>query len=183
MRRVTAIVLSVAMSLFSTTPLLAAPAPQAPATASISGTATDASGHALANTTVQLRNVQSAQLAGTTTSTTTGQFGFTGLNPGTFSVEVVNPAGGIVGTSSAISVAAGQAVTGVAVSASAALAGAAGVAGATAAGTAGATGAAAAAGSGAFLASTAGILTVAAVGAGVVGAVVAVNKSSASPSQ
>jgi hypothetical protein len=123
----------------------------------------------MANTVVQLRNLATGQLAGSTTSNAVGQFSFIGLNPGNYAVEVVNAAGQIVGTSASVSVGAGAAVTGVSVTASTAVAGAAAGAGAGAAG-------AAAAG-----ASTATIVGAAAAAAGVAGA--AYTNEVASPSQ
>jgi hypothetical protein len=127
---------------------------------SLSGTATSSSGQTLANMTVQLRNLATGQLVGTTTSSATGAFSFTGLPPGRFAVEVVNQAGQVIGTSAAITVAAGTAVTGVTVGATAA---------SLAAG-AGAAAGMAAAGSGAGV-SMAAIVTTVAATAGLVGAV------------
>ena len=143
-------------------PLFAAQA----ATGIISGTAHSASSQTMTNTTVRLRNVQTGQLAGETTSNAAGQFSFPALGPGNYVVEVVNAAGQVVGTSATISLtAAAMAATGVAVTASAA-------------------GAVASAGAGgAFLASTWGIVAIAAAGAGVVGVVAAETRSNASPSE
>src|SRR5262245_19554442 len=132
MRRILAAAVIAAMSLPATTG--AAPL-RAQGQASLSGTATSNTGQALGNYTVQLRNLQTGQLAGTTTSSPTGAFSFSGLQAGNYAVEVVNAAGQIVGTSASISVAAGASVTGVAVSATAATAGAGGGAAAAAAGT------------------------------------------------
>jgi len=137
---------------------------------SLSGTASSSTGQTLANVTVQLRNVATGQLAGTTTSTATGSFSFGGLQAGTYAVEVVNAAGQIIGTSGAISVAAGAVVTGVSVSATAA---------AVAAGAAAGAGGAAAAGG----ISTAVIVTTVAAAAGVAGAVAVATSGNASPSK
>ena len=149
-------------------PLFAAPAAAAqPGTGTISGSARSASGQSMPNTTVRLRNVQTGQLAGATTSGAEGQFSFAGLGPGSYVVEVVDAAGVVVGTSAAIALTAATMVaTGVVVTSSAAAAGA-----------------LAAAGGGAFFASTLGIITIAAVGAGVAGVVVVANRDDASPSQ
>src|SRR3989442_3367394 len=87
---------------------------------SISGTARSSAGRTVANSTVRVRNVMTNQLVGMTTSNAVGQFAFTGLTPGTYAVEVVNAAGEIIGTSAAINVAAGAAVTGVTVTTAAA---------------------------------------------------------------
>jgi hypothetical protein len=128
------------------------PAQAGQATGGLQGTATSASGQALPNYTVQLRNLGTGQLTGTTTSSAAGSFTFTGLTPGNYVVEVVNSTGTIVGSSAAVAVAAGQTVT-VGVSASAA---------------------AAAAGGGAAMSSgvsTAVIVTTVAAAAGIAGAV------------
>jgi len=89
-------------------------------TGSIAGTATSNGGETLANNTVQLRNVSTGQLVGTTKSSSVGTFAFSGLEAGNYLVEVVNAVGQIVGTSAAMSLAAGAAITGVAVTATAA---------------------------------------------------------------
>ena len=161
MRRVTAVVLSAAL-LLNAAPLFAAPQGQG---GTLNGTAQNAQGQNLANYTVRVRNLATGQISGTTISGATGQFSFVGLNPGQYVVEIVNQAGTIIGTSSAVSVAAGATVS------------------ITVGATAAAAAAAAAAGGTGFLASTAGIITVAAVGAGVAGVVIAANKGTASPSR
>ena len=147
-------------------PLFAAPAPAGQvASGTVSGAARSASGRALSNTTVRLRNVQTGQLAASTTTGADGGFSFAALNPGTYVVEVVNAVGEVVGTSTAISLsAAAMAATGVTVTASAVPL-------------------LAAAGGGSFFASTLGIITIAAVGAGVVGAIAVAHKDDASPSR
>lgn len=173
MRRFVAIVLSSTL-VFQVAPLLAAPAAgrlgaagvQAPAgTGVINGTAQSAAGQTLPNYTVRLRNLQTGQLVGTTNSSATGSFSFTGLAPASYVVEIVNQDGAIVGSSAAIPVAAGGTVS-VAVSATAAaIAGGAG-AGAAPAGI-----------------STALVVTTIAIAAGVAGVVVAANRDDASPSR
>ena len=140
MRRILAIALAFALFLPATAARLGAQAQLA----SLAGTATSSTGDILANVAVQLRDLATGQLVGTTTSTATGTFSFAGLQAGNFAVEVVSAAGNIVGTSASVGVAAGASVTGVTVSASAAaVAGAAGgVAGATAGAVGGGTAAA-----------------------------------------
>jgi len=102
---------------------IAAPRPgQTSAAASVSGTASDVTGHVVSNTVVQLRNVSTGQLAGSATTNGIGQFSFAGLAPGTYIVEVTNAAGQIVGTSGSVVVSAGAAVTGVGVTTTAAAA-------------------------------------------------------------
>ena len=166
MRRTLALVLSCAM-LLQAVPVYAAAAPGRAAagqgTGALNGTARSSQGQALGNYTVRLRSVQTGQLAGTTTSNAGGAFSFTGLNAGNYVVEIVNAAGEIVGTSAAISVAAGATVA-VTVTATAA--------------------AALAAGGGAgFFGSTLGIVTLAAAGVGIAAVVVAINRDTASPSR
>lgn len=171
MRRIVATAL--ASSIFGSA-AFAAGAPRAQSQpASLSGTASSSAGQTLANVTVQLRDVVTGQLAGTTTSTATGAFSFGGLQAGTYTVEVVGATGQIVGTSAAISVTAGATVTGVAVSATAAAVAAGAAAGAAVAG-----GSAAAGGI-----STAVIVTTVAAAAGVAGAVAVATNGNASPSK
>jgi hypothetical protein len=83
--------------------------------ASLSGTASDSTGHALANANVQLRNVSTGQLVGNATTNGTGQFNFPSLPAGSYLVEVVNPSGQIVATSGSVVVSPGWAVSGVSV--------------------------------------------------------------------
>jgi hypothetical protein len=138
-------------------------------TGTISGTATNQNGQALANTTAQLRDVTTKQLVGTTITNAQGGFAFVGLNPGQFVVEIIGPNGAIVGTTAPITLAAGaMAVTGVAVTATAlgAIAG----------------GAAAAGGVGSFFGTTAGIITGVAIAGGITAGVLAATND-ASPSR
>jgi Carboxypeptidase regulatory-like domain len=123
MRQIIAIALASTLS-FSALPISVVAA--GAQTASIAGITQSVTGQNVANATVQLRNLGTGPLAGTTTSSATGSFGFTGLAAGNYSVEVVNAAGQIMGSSTAIQVAAGAAVTGVTVTATAAAAAAAG---------------------------------------------------------
>lgn len=175
MRRVTASALVFALTFAA--PLFAARAPrggQAQGLASIAGNATTSTGQTIANVTVQLRDLATGSLAGTTTSSATGTFAFAGLQAGSYAVEVVSAAGQIIATSSSIAVSAGATMTGITVSATAAaLAGAAG----------GAAGVASAAGAGAGVgASTAIVIASVAAAAGIAGAV-ATSSQTASPSR
>jgi carboxypeptidase family protein len=170
MRRILAFALALSMSL-SATPIFAAPRTLRAAQgqgASLAGTATSNAGQPLANYAVQVRNLDTGQLAGTTTSGVTGGFNFAGLEAGNYAVEVVNAAGQVIGSSASIAVAAGATVVGVAVGVPAAALGA-------------AAGGAAAAGAATGV-STAVIVTTVAVAGGVLGAVV-VAKRNASPSR
>jgi hypothetical protein len=144
---------------------LAAGARQAASAGSLSGTAARAGGRAMANATVQLRDIATGQIAATTTSSAGGQFTFAKLPAGNYMVEVVDASGRIVGTSASILVAPGAAVIGVTVTGSAA---GAAVAGLT---------------TGSFFASTAGVVTLAAAGAAVAGVTVAATRTTASPSR
>jgi hypothetical protein len=171
MRRIPVIALIFAL-LLSGLPLLAAPAGRVAQVqgGTLSGTATDATGQPIARTKVQLRDLATGQLVGTTQSGANGAFTFTGLPAGNFAVEVVNAAGQIIGSSASITVAAGATITGVTVSATAA----------AAMGTAAGAAAAGAATAGGF--STAVVITTVAVGAGIAGAI-ALATNDASPSR
>jgi hypothetical protein len=136
-------------------------------TGKISGTARDSHDQVLPGVKVQLRNVDTGQLVATTRAGADGAFEFTGLNPGTYIVELVDESGKIIGLSPSTALAVGGAVTGLVVVASAAGA----VAGAAAAG-----------GLGAFFTSTGGILLLVGIGAGVTAAVIALT-GEASPSR
>ena len=129
--------------------------------ASVGGTATSSTGETLVNATVQLRDLATGTVTSTTTSSSTGAFTFTAVNPGNYVVEVLNAAGQVVGTSASISVAAGAAITGVTVTATAAAV----------------AGSAAAAGTGTIVA-----VTSAAAAAGVAG-IAAATGQAASPSR
>jgi hypothetical protein len=98
MRQLIATAVIFALSMYAM-PISAAAQGQA---ASIAGTAQSAAGQTVANVTVQLRNLATGQLTGTTTSSASGSFGFGGLAAGNYSIEVVNAAGQIIGASAAI---------------------------------------------------------------------------------
>lgn len=134
----------------------------------LSGIAQNASNQVMSGVKVQLRNVDTGQLAGTTTSGANGGYEFTGLSQGNYVVEIVDATGKIIGTSASIAVAAGAVISGVIVSASAA--------GAVAA-------AAAAGGLTAFFTSTGGLLVLAGAAVGVAAGVAAATGGDASPSR
>jgi len=115
MRRLFAAIVACALSV---SPLLKA-APGAQPTASVAGTARSSAGQPVGNATVQLRNLMTGQLAGTTVSSSAGAFSFMGLPAGRYAVEVVNAAGEVLGTSAALDIAAGAAISGVGVAAGA----------------------------------------------------------------
>ena len=169
MRGFVAVALSLTLTLVQAAPLMAAPAMRAAraggvqppgSTGTLNGTAQSSTGQTLPNFTVQVRNLKTGELVGTTTSNSAGSFSFTGLSPADYVVEVVNQAGAIVGSSAAVTLAAGATVT-VTVSAMAAAA----IATAAAGGI-----------------STGLVVTTIAAGAGIAGVVVAV-KHDASPSR
>ena len=145
--------------------LEAAPMPGARAAiGTISGSARSASGQLLPNVAVRLRNVQTGQLAGAMNAGPDGQFSFSALGPGLYTVEVVNAAGEVVSASAPVLLtAASTSATGVIATTSAAAQGA--------------------AGGGSFWTSAWGIVSIAAIAAGVVGIVVATTGTTASGSQ
>lgn len=103
-------------------------------TGNLTGTAKDAAQQNLSGVRVQVRPVNPAPgqgLAATGTTNAQGTFSFAGLNPGQYIVEIVDAAGNIVGTTSAVTVTAGATAT---VSITAAAAGAIAAAGAAGAG-------------------------------------------------
>jgi hypothetical protein len=115
MRRLLAVIVVCALS---SSPLFATGARSTQGTASLAGIARNNSGQALGNYTVRLRTLTMGQVVATTTSSAFGEYRFTGLEGGMYAVEVVNPAGQILGTS-AVNVSSGASTTGVAVSATA----------------------------------------------------------------
>ena len=162
MRRVLSFVMVMCLSVpFSTMIAAAAPPPLAQAAGSISGTASSANGQTMGNAAVRLRNLADGQIAGTTTTNAAGGFSFNALPAGNYSIEVLNAAGEIVGTS-ATSLGAGATVAGVTVTSTLTTV---------------------AATTGSFFASTAGLIAIAGAGAGLAAVTVATNRSTASPSE
>jgi len=92
---------------------------------SIAGVATNQNAQPMANAVVQLRNAQ-GQVLGSGTTNAAGEYVFSGVPAGTYTVEVVNEKGEPIGTSSPVTVAADQAVTGVGITVSVVAAAAAG---------------------------------------------------------
>jgi Carboxypeptidase regulatory-like domain len=156
MHRVLALALVVSMA---GTPSVFAAGAQAPANSSMSGAVKSSTGRMIAHATVRLRDLETGQLASTTTSDAAGQFAFLGLASGSFTVEIVNAAGEIIGSSAPISVMAGSAINGVVVSTTDR-----------------------SSKKGAFFMSTAGVIALAATGAAVAGVTVA-TRPTASPSK
>ena len=77
----------------------------------LSGVAQSADKAPLQNFRVHVRNANTGELAGSTTSNQAGQFSFSALQPGNYVVEIVDAAGKVVGLSPSVSVAAGSTVT------------------------------------------------------------------------
>ncbi len=168
MRHIVAVFVSLALALQSA-PIFAASANKAPGTTgaprvgqvgtgTLRGTARSSAGQILANHKVQLRNVATGQLAGSTTSDAAGAFSFTGLSPANYVVEILDSAGRIAGTSAVTAVAAGATASIAVTAATAALTTAHGI-------------------------NTALLLTTIAAGAGITAIIVAKNKDEASPSR
>jgi hypothetical protein len=114
MRKLAVVMIAIGMAGFAvpSNAFAAGPARVAQAqTGAITGVAQGANKATLANYTVRVRNVQTGQIAGTTTSNTAGSFSFAGLQPTNYVVEVVNAAGQVVGLSPSIAVAAGATVS------------------------------------------------------------------------
>jgi len=79
-------------------------------TGSLSGTAKDSKQKELPGVKVQVRDRNGALVA-TGTTNGSGAFSFAGLAPGTYTIEIVDAAGNIVGTSAAVTLAAGGTAT------------------------------------------------------------------------
>ena len=77
----------------------------------LNGTAQGADKAPLPNYRVQLRNANTGEPIGSTTSNQTGQFSFGSLQPGNYVVEIIDASNKVVGLSPSISVAAGSTVT------------------------------------------------------------------------
>jgi hypothetical protein len=77
----------------------------------LSGLAQSSDRAPLANFRVQVRNANTGDLAGSTTSNQAGQFSFGSLQPGSYVVELVDATGKVVGLSSSLTVTAGATVT------------------------------------------------------------------------
>jgi hypothetical protein len=157
MRRIVVLVLALTFAVQTASTFAFAAAAQG--TATLAGTARSSSGQPIQNCTVQLRDVLTGQLIGTTKCDRAGAFVFTNLNPGNYVVEVVNAEGVVIGTSAVSAVAAGATV---AISVTAAAAAAATTGGGV---------------------STALIVTTLAAAAGVAAVVVVANRGQASASR
>src|SRR4051812_19942813 len=83
----------------------------AQAQGALNGVAQNADKAPLPNFRVHVRNANTGELVGSTTSNQAGQFSFTALKPGNYVVEIVDAGGKVVGLSPSLSVAAGATVT------------------------------------------------------------------------
>ena len=136
------------------------------APASITGSVVSSTGRPLPNTGVRARDLLTGRIAGTTSTTGTGQFTLAELDAGRYVLEAVDAAGQIVGTSSFIFAASGTSVA------------------ATITATSGATSAVnTVTGFAATLTTAAQSVKYAAVAAGVAGVVAPVGVATASPSR
>jgi hypothetical protein len=113
MHRILAFALVVSMA--GTPAVFAAGAAQAPANSSMSGSVKNPAGRMVTATTVRLRDLETGQVSAITMSDAAGQFSFLGLASGSFTAEIVNASGEIIGSSAPISVMDGSAITGVVV--------------------------------------------------------------------
>ncbi len=86
--------------------LFAAPPARQQTTGGLEGIAKDAQQQNLPGVRVQVRNAN-GQLVATGTTNSTGSFAFTGMPPGTYTIELLDAAGNIVGTSAVVTVTAG----------------------------------------------------------------------------
>jgi hypothetical protein len=105
MRKSFAVVLAIALVTSASAPLLAQQG------GAVEGVAQSADKAPLPNFRVNVRNANTGELAGSTTSNQAGQFAFTSLQPGSYVVEIVDATGKVVGLSTSVSVAAGSTVT------------------------------------------------------------------------
>ncbi len=76
---------------------------------SLNGVAQTANRVMLPNHIVQVRDVVSGRIVSSTTSSQSGAFSFTGLQPGSYVVEVIDAAGKVMGLSAPVPVSAGVA--------------------------------------------------------------------------
>ena len=94
----------------ATRPAPVSTAVQSSAPAAIKGSVVTSAGQPLRDTVVRARNLLTGRIAGTTSTTGSGQFALAGLDAGRYVLEAVDAAGQIVGTSSFIFAAPGTTV-------------------------------------------------------------------------
>ena len=105
MRKSFAVVLVAVLSASGVTPVFAQ------GQGALNGVAQSADKAPLPNFRVHVRNANTGELAGSTTSNQAGQFAFSTLQPGNYVVEIVDASGKVVGLSPSMTVAAGSTVT------------------------------------------------------------------------
>ena len=103
MRRIAALSLVVALSIYGA-PSLAAAAPQ---TGVITGVAQASGGAPFANHTARLRSVQTGDVVASTRTSASGSFEFSNLFPGGYVIEIADASGKVVGISGVTTVSAG----------------------------------------------------------------------------
>ncbi len=109
MKRLTA--LAIVLVLVGSVPAVALAAPQGPG--QLTGSVRDAGDRPVANALVRLRNLDTCAIVVTTTTISGGAYAFTGVAPGSYVVEVIDASGQILSTSAALTVTAGQGLSGV----------------------------------------------------------------------
>jgi hypothetical protein len=109
MRKAFALALTFVVALIGTpVGVFAASAPRQ--TGTLTGTARDSSQKEIPSVKVQVRD-RSGALVATGTTNGSGVFTFAGLAPGSYTIEIVSAAGNIIGTSAAVTLAAGATAT------------------------------------------------------------------------
>ena len=105
MRKSFAVALAVVVGISGSSPIFAQQG------GALTGVAQSADKAPLPNFRVHVRNANTGELAGSTTSNQAGQFSFSALQPDHYVIEIVDAAGKVVGLSPSIPVAAGATVT------------------------------------------------------------------------
>jgi Carboxypeptidase regulatory-like domain len=88
-------------------PSAAFAAAQGGPSAAVAGTVRRANMRVVANASVQIRNVESGDISGRSTTDDAGAFAFAGLGPGNYVVEVVDATGKVLGIGTPFSLGAG----------------------------------------------------------------------------
>src|SRR5688500_5932370 len=105
MRKSFAVAFALGLSMWATASMVAQDG------GALTGFAQNADRAPLPNFRVHVRNANTGELSGSTTSNQAGQFSFAALKPGNYVVEIVDAAGKVVGLSPSIGVGAGATVT------------------------------------------------------------------------
>ena len=107
MRKSFAVLAIVAVTVTGSTPAIA----QGLAQGALSGVAQNSDKAPLPNFRIHVRNANTGELKGSTTSNQAGQFLFASLDPGNYVVELVDATGKVVGLSPSLTVSSGSTVT------------------------------------------------------------------------